>query len=168
MCKCRCCRTGPCRCKLLQMKLGTQCCRPRPVCIFVSSCFNVFDVRRTLNAWEHEHLAGSSVSWGGAFASYVHMPFILQGAELGPGHLYSQLGPTKSIGHWHVPAAQVPPLQNTPDTRPHTAAAGTAPASSIMQQIRQACLCWSVGMLLGSVAFDANFAVRSAHCLRCQ
>jgi hypothetical protein len=94
---------------------------------------------------------------------------MLHGASVGPGHRYSlqcttlnhggraatsenisenwkahQLGPTKWSGHWHSPAAQLPPLHNTPATRPHAPCAGpanmsatTAPATNTNGRIRK-------------------------------
>ena len=50
-----------------------------------------------------------------------------------------QLGPTKWDGHWQLPAAQLPPLQETPFTLPQIAAAGTMSNSTADKVIDKQC-----------------------------
>ena len=58
----------------------------------------------TLNACVQEQFAGSSTSLAPAFASNVHMPFMLHGAYCGPGQAYSLLSAhsqTLAFSEWN-------------------------------------------------------------------
>jgi hypothetical protein len=54
-----------------------------------------------------------------------HIKYYTGAAREDKKHATDQLRPTKCVGHWHFPAAQLPPLQNTPFTLPQLAAGAT-------------------------------------------